>query len=392
MRVLHILPSLDQRSGGPLRAVLNLSFLGQSYGLESEVVGVGEFKVQDNLLQESLIHSCGGEWPRSYSYSPRLRSWLEKEVKRFEGVVIHGMWSHPSWAAAQECIRCGVPYACFPHGMLEPWAVSRQGWWKYVKKYVYWHLVEKRVFYNAEAALFATRREREVAGLVVSLECLSAVLPPFGVDTTDEMLTNSPSDRIVKATVDKYVLFLGRIHPKKNVTFLLEAWAKAKIQERWQLVVAGPSEQGYLAELKRLAKFLKIDKDVTFLEFVFGDDKKYLLQNAQWLVLPSKQENFGIAVLEALQYGCPVAISDQVFLADELQDCTVTLKLEMADWITFLGDKMGDEAYRCNCIRRGRELLFCNYNMETVAKLWVSALTSLFRQRRAPLGWLKDRR
>jgi hypothetical protein len=81
--------------------------------------------------------------------------------------------------------------------MLEPWAVSRQGWWKYFKKYVYWHLAEKRVFYNAEAALFATRREREVAGLVLSLECLSAVLPPFGVDTTDEMLTNLPSDRIV---------------------------------------------------------------------------------------------------------------------------------------------------------------------------------------------------
>jgi hypothetical protein len=76
VRVLHILPSLDQRSGGPLRAVLDLSFLGQSYGLESEVVGVGELNVQDNLLQESLIHSCGGEWPQSYSYSSRLRSWL----------------------------------------------------------------------------------------------------------------------------------------------------------------------------------------------------------------------------------------------------------------------------------------------------------------------------
>lgn len=386
MRVLHILPSLDQRSGGPLRSVLSLSFLGQSYGLESEVIGVGEFNVQDNPLQKSLIHSCGGGWPRSYSYSPRLRSWLERDVKRFEGVLIHGMWSYPSLAAAQECIRCGVPYACFAHGMLEPWAVSRQGWWKYLKKHVYWHLAEKKVFYNAEAALFATRRERDMAGLVFSIECLSAVLPPFGVDTTKEMLTNAPSDRILKATVDKYILFLGRIHPKKNLTFLFKAWAQAKVQEGWQLVVAGPSEHGYLAELKRLAKLLKIDKDVTFLEFVFGDDKKYLLQNAQWLVLPSKQENFGIVVLEALQCGCPVAISDQVFLADELQDCTVTLKLQMDDWIRFLGDKMGNEAYRFNCVKRGRELLFCDYNIEIVVKLWVSALTSLFRQRRAPLG------
>jgi hypothetical protein len=80
-----------------------------------------------------------------------------------------------------------------------------------------------------------------------------------------------------------------------------------------------------------------------------------------------------------------VAISDQVFLADELQDCIVTLKLRMADWVMFLGDKSGDEAYRCNYIKRGRELLFCDYNIQTVTKLWVSALTSLFRQRSAPL-------
>ena len=385
MRVLHILPSLDQRSGGPLRAVLSLSFFGQAHGLTSEVVGVGEFSVSDNLLQASLIHSCSGQWPRSYSYCPRLRSWLGKNVKRFDGVVIHGMWSYPSLAAAQECIRCGVPYACFPHGMLEPWAVSGQGLWKSLKKHVYWHLVEKRIFYRAEAALFATKRECELASLVFPLECLSAVLPPFGVDIMEEMLTNSPSERILKATVNKYVLFLGRIHPKKNLSLLFKSWAQAKMQTGWQLVVAGPSEHAYLTELKRLAKFLKIDKDVTFLEFVFGDDKKYLLQNAQWLVLPSKQENFGIVVLEALHCGCPVAISDQVFLADELQDCIVTLKLRMADWVMFLGDKMGDEAYRCNCIKRGRELLFCDYNIETVAKLWVSALTSLFRQRSAPL-------
>jgi glycosyltransferase involved in cell wall biosynthesis len=383
VRVLHILPSLDERSGGPLRAVLDLSFFAQAYGLESEVVGIGEVDVQDNLLQSSLIHSCHGDWFRSYSYSPRLRTWLHKNVKRFDGVVLHGMWLYPNLAAAQECIRFGVPYACFPHGMLDPWAVGGQGWWKCIKKHVYWHLAEKMVFYNAEGALFATKREYALARNAFSFLCLSSILPVFGADRTVETVTMSPSDRVLKAAASRYVLFLGRIHPKKNLEFLFRSWAQAKVQAGWRLVIAGPGEDGYLAALNRMTKSLEIDDDVTFVDFVSGDDKKYLLKNAQWLILPSKQENFGIVVLEALQHGCPVAISDQVFLADELGNGVVTLKLRMDEWIQFFSGKMVDESYRRSRVERGRELLFCNYSFQFIAELWTIAFGALFCQRRA---------
>lgn len=382
MKVLHVLPSLDQESGGPLRSVFSLASFAQVYGLESEVVGVGEVHVQDNALQNSLIHSCRGGAKSLYSYSPFLRRWLRSNVKRFDGVVLHGMWVYPNWAAAQECIRSDVPYACFPHGMLEPWAVSGQGWWKLLKKHIYWHLAEKKVFYRAEGALFATRREYELARTVFRLSCLSAILPPFGVDTTAELAANSPSERVLKATAYKYVLILGRIHPKKNLSFLFRAWAQSKKQEGWRLVVAGPGEDGYVIALKNLAKSLEIQNDVIFMEFVSGDDKRYLLQNAKWLVLPSKQENFGIVVLEALQNGCPVAISDQVFLADELKSGAVTLKLRLDDWIRFFSGKMSDESYRRKCVETGRESVSCNYNIRTIAKLWVAALGALFGQRR----------
>lgn len=382
MRVLHVLPSLDEKSGGPIRAVLELSVVAQGYGFESEVVGVGDANILDNPLQESLIHSCPSGWPTSYSYSSPLRSWLKKNVRRFDGVVLHGMWLYPNWAGAQECGRAGVPYACVPHGMLEPWAVGGQGLWKCLKKHVYWHFVENYSFGKAEGIVFTTKREYELAKTLFPLLRLCTILPPFGVDETTEMVDRPTNGRVSKATFSRYVLFLGRIHPKKNLPFLFKAWAQADVGEGWRLVVAGPAEEKYLAKLKRLVISLKIDDNVTFLDFISGDDKAYLLQNARWLLLPSKQENFGIVVLEALQKGCPVAISDQVFLADELENSGAILKLQMDDWVRFFADKMADESYRLNCVERGRKLLFCNYSIQNIAKLWATALAALFCHRR----------
>jgi len=382
VRVLHVLPSLDQRSGGPIRAVLDLSDVAQGHGFESEVVGVGDLNILDNPLQESLIHSCPSGWPTSYSYSSQLRSWLKKNVRRFDGIVLHGMWLYPNWVGAQECVRAGVPYVCVPHGMLEPWAVGGQGWWKYFKKHVYWHLTEKHLFDKAAGVFFATKREYELAKIVFPLLRPCVIIPPFGVDKTAEMVAESPSVGVSKVTTSRYVLFLGRIHPKKNLAFLFRAWAQANVKEGWRLIVAGSAEKGYLAELKRLAAFLKIDRHVTFLEFISGDDKTHLLRNAKWLLLPSKQESFGIVVLEALQNGCPVAISDQVFLADELKSSAAILKLQMDDWVRFFCGKMADEQYRLNCVERGRKVLFCNYNIQTIAELWATALTALFCQGR----------
>jgi hypothetical protein len=124
-RVLHVLASLDQRYGGPLRAVLDLCAAGESLGVHSEILGMGELNVPDNPFPSERIHSLPATG--SYRYSPELRPWLRAHLDRFDGVVLHGLWCYPNWAAAVECQAAGKPYGCFPHGMLEPWAVSQSG-------------------------------------------------------------------------------------------------------------------------------------------------------------------------------------------------------------------------------------------------------------------------
>ena len=376
-----MVPSLDQSSGGPLRSVFDLASSTAAYGLQSQIAGVGESSAADNPSRETVVHSFSAKWSKSYAYSPGLKSWLRANIEQFDGVLLHGMWQYPAFAAASECRRAHMPYVCVPHGMLEPWAVSGQGWPKYFKKFIYWHLAEKRSLHSAAGIVFATSRECRLARDVFSFPLLCTILPPFGVSEPHDTMQESVRDDIVRLNSSSYALFLGRIHPKKNLELLLRCWASARREDDWQLVIAGPAQVDYLTQLKCLAESLNIDHKVRFLRFVSGVDKAHLLRNAKWLLLPSKQENFGIVVLEALQYGCPVAMSDQVFLADEFVDSAAILPLQMNDWTAFFRLRMADEAYRSTCIEKGREVLFRQYNIETVAKLWAAALGALFRCR-----------
>ena len=382
MKILHVLQSLTQRSGGPVRTVVQISYSVVAYGIECEVVGIGKIDIPDNPLSESVIHSCRSSWPESYCYSRELRAWLRKNLSRFDGVVLHGMWLYPGLVGAQECLRAGIPYACFPHGMLEPWAVGGQGWWKNFKKRFYWYVLEKYIFSRAQWIVYTTKREFELSKSVFVVPQLSTILAPFGVYSGLTLAHEPVNDLVLQAAESAYVLFLGRIHAKKNVGFLLHAWAQARIKGGYRLVIVGPGEREYLKELKRTAARLGLNDNVVFVDFVSGNEKLYLLQNARWLVLPSQQENFGITILEALDNGCPVVISDQVFLADELKDEAVILPLVLQDWVDFFRNGMKNEMSRRICIDKGRMFCMKNYEMTKIAKLWSVFFNSGFSYRR----------
>jgi glycosyltransferase involved in cell wall biosynthesis len=378
VNVLHVLHSLDQSYGGPIRAVLDLSARAAALGLESEILGFGEPRVPDNPFPPERIHSLPIEFPGRYCYSSRLHSWLKDNLGRFDGVVLHGMWLYPNWAVAQECWETGVQYACFPHGMLEPWAVYHQGFWKAAKKQLYWHWREQAIFQNARCVYFTTNRERELSSGTFHLGGKQLILVPYGVDVrlNDRRITARKS--LIQPFDRKLALFLGRVHPKKNVEFLMHAWADAKLSCEWRLLIAGPGESGYLNRLRRLADRLRLEQQVQFLGFVSGDDKRYLLQRADWFLLPSKQENFGVAVLEAINHGCPVAMSDQVYIAESFHEKSEILPLDVARWTEFFRERMVDEAWRREVLRMDREKLLPRFHMDTIAADWTSTLENTF--------------
>lgn len=378
MRILHVLHSLDQRYGGPLRAVLDLSARSLPLNLDAEVLGFGPLSIPDNPFPLEKIHELPLGFPRMYSYAPGLREWADQNLNRFDGVILHGMWRYPNWALLKACERSRIPYVCFPHGMLEPWALYGQGPFKAVKKAVYWLLRERNIFRHASAVFFTTEREQKLAQQVFRLPSTSFIVVPYGVESSGASAP-LPFHQELSIQPDRRVaLFLGRVHPKKNVDLLIEAWAKSNLDSCWLLIIAGPVEPGYQKTLHRLIDKYKLKDRVRFVGSVSGQDKSYLLGRAAWFLLPSKQENFGISVLEAVNAGCPVAISDQVYLSDSFHQKSEILPLRLDAWIDFLRNRMPDEQHRQNVIRLDREYVIPNFAIDTVTRNWALTINAVF--------------
>jgi glycosyltransferase involved in cell wall biosynthesis len=374
MNVLHVIGSLDQRAGGPLRVVLDLSAASVRLGVRSEVLGFGSLQIPDNPLPHELIHSLPVVW-RKYGWAPRLRSWCARNIARFDVVILHGMWTHANRTVSRECRAAGVPYIYFPHGMLDLWSVNGQGLWKRIKKTAYWYWRERGVMAGSKAAFFTTQRELQNAKKTFALPAMHPlVVIPYGMAPMCADVEDSPREDIRQSPETKVALFLGRVHRKKRPDLLIRGWREAAVPSKWRLIIAGPGEPEYLGELARLAVQCGVSRSVQFTGPVTGADKRYLLCRAAWFLLPSEQENFGVAVLEAITSGCAVAVSDQVYLADEFPDGSEVLPLDGDAWTRFLGQRMVDDAWREDTARQTREKLLPVYNLQSVTCGWVDAI------------------
>jgi glycosyltransferase involved in cell wall biosynthesis len=378
LRILHVLPSLDQRYGGPLRIVLDLSAQAMALGMESEVVGLGRLDASDNPFSSQFVHELPGNTSSSFAYSAALRPWLRSNLKRFDGVVLHGVWTYVDWAAGEECRSAEVPYVQFPHGMLEPWSVQGQGAGKLAKKKLYWWLRQRSTCEGARFLLFTTNRERELTTRMFAPRTGAMVLAPYGVSAAPNGTATPNRSDLQQPEGRKLALFLGRVHPKKNIDFLIESWGRARPAADWSLIIAGPVEPDYQPALDRQIARWGLERQVSFVGFVSAADKHYLLQRAEWFLLPSSQENFGVAVLEAMSQGCSVAISDQVYLADYFGQGAEILPLSSDAWTEFIRDRMPNERWRRKRAEEDRKHLLEDFETEKIARNWVTSFQAMF--------------
>lgn len=348
-------------------------------GLRSELLGFGPVRIQDNPLDPGLIHSLPFQGPSSYAYAPHLRQWCRKHLCEFDGVMLHGLWSSANWTVSRECIAAGVPYLVFPHGMLDLWSVRGQGWWKRIKKTAYWHWREKRVVQGGRATFFTLRRELNNARKTFVLPAIHPlIVVPYGVMPQSGDLTVKPSGLVDQGPDRRIALFLGRVHPKKRPDILIEAWAAAKVAREWKLVIAGPGEATYMSHLAELARRRGVGDSVQFTGPVAGADKTYLFHRASWFLLPSEQENFGIAVLEAANSGCALAISNEVYLADELPDGSEVLPIRLEPWTRFMRERMTNDAWHDETVKRVREHIGDRFSVQRVCRDWVTVIERVF--------------
>lgn len=321
MRALHVISSIDPVHGGPSEGLNQLGAAIERLGYAFEVVTLdppqAPFIVSSRFQVNGLGPGIG-----KYGYCKSLRDWLSAHIEQYDVVVVHGLWQFHDAAVHQLCNERGTPYVIYPHGMLDPW-FNRAYPLKHVKKLAYWAFRERAILRDAAAVLYTCEQERLLARNAFPLYAGSDTVVGFGTS-----VPAVPTPHQVGAFLSKFselvgkrmVLFMGRIHPKKGLDLLIQAFASAfERDSQWHLVIAGPDQIGWKTALDGQIQKLNIRNRVTWTGMLEGDLKWGALGSADVFVLPSHQENFGVSVVEALGCGVPVLISNQVNIWREIE-------------------------------------------------------------------------
>ena len=317
MKILRCIHSLDPAIGGPLESVKQSTLLLVRRGHEVEVAcldapearGVQEFPGKVNAL---------GPGRGSYGYSARFLPWLKERRASFDAVVVHGIWQYHSFAVWRTLHGTSTPYFVFPHGMLDPW-FKRTYPLKHLKKLLYWPWAEYRVLRDAAAVLFTSEEERRLARESFSRYRCREVVVNYGTAAPEVDLAEAREDFLKvfpQLRDESFLLFLGRLHEKKGIEELIRACAAVPVG---RLVIAGPcAREDYRQELIGLTNEVGGAERVTFTGMLSGAQKWGAFAAAEVFILPSHQENFGIAIAEALACSRPVLISNKVNIWREI--------------------------------------------------------------------------
>ena len=332
---------MDPAQGGVAQAVRNtvpaLAKLNVSNEVLSFDVYDAAFLGRDGFPIHAIGPARGG-----YGYCPALKPWLATNLHRFDTVIAHGLWQHHcagTWSAiAQHRLRKtasqvsvgAAPSPSFyvmPHGMLDPYFQKAPGRrLKALRNTVFWKLIEARAVHGADGVLFTCAEELNLAREPFrpyhprrELEVgLGIEAPP----ALHQGMAPAFAERCPEVAGRPFLLFLSRLHEKKGADLLIRAYLRlyATHPERMlpALVMAGPGlDTEYGRELQRLAASQAASMgggqpNILFPGMLSGDAKWGALYGCDAFVLPSHQENFGIAVVEAMACGRPVLITHQI--------------------------------------------------------------------------------
>ncbi len=323
MRLLNVIRSVDPTSGGIAEGLRQSVLATRAMGHVEEVLTL-DAPHEDFVRSFPAPTHAIGPVAGLYGHNRRLVPWLRDNAPLYDAVVVHGLWQFHS-LAVHRALRGGpVPYFIYPHGMLDPWFKHHYPL-KHLKKWLYWPWADYRVLRDAAAVLFTAGEEARLAAQSFWLYRAKPAVVGYGVALGDPSLLGRAEEFTAawpQTQGKRIVLFMSRLHPKKGGDLLIEAFAQvADHDPSLHLVMAGPDDRsGVRAGLEALAASLGVAHRITWTGMLSGSAKWSALKAAEVFALPSHQENFGIAVVEALAMGVPVLISDKVNIWREIVD------------------------------------------------------------------------
>jgi glycosyltransferase involved in cell wall biosynthesis len=321
MRILRVIAHVDPRAGGPVEGLRMSAQALSELGHETEVASLDDPQAPYLGDLPFAVHGCGPGWGR-YGYTPALARWIAANGQRFDAAVVHGLWNHASVGGWQGLRRAQLPYVIFIHGMMDPW-FAHENPAKHWAKQAFWFIWQGKVLRDAQAVLFTSEEEQRLArGVFFGYDYAERVTAYGTVGPSDDAEGERAAFRAFLPRVSgrRFLLFLGRIHRKKGCDLLLHAFASLAAQHpELDLVMAGPDDTGIQPGLVAIAQAAGISSRIHWTGMLAGAVKWGAFRSAEAFVLPSHQENFGIAVAEAMACETPVLITDKVNIWREVQ-------------------------------------------------------------------------
>lgn len=345
MKVLHVINSIDKSTGGPARSVSQIC------------VGLAKLGVTIELVtQESAdmikLNERANLKVRFFSIWKLYRFASQLSAEDIDLIHLQHIWNPYIHVMAFWAYKKKIPYIITPRGMLEPWIMAHNPWKKKIALFLYQKGAIQRAAHIHVTALMEANNIKNL-GFNNPMSII-----PNGIDLSN-----------IKEIKEKYgtrkMVFLSRIHPKKGIELLLEAWRKSNTNG-WTLEIAGNGELNYAENLIESAKDLK---NVHFVGAQYDEAKWHFLRSADVMVLPSYSENFGIAVAEALAVGVPVITTTETPWEDlEAYNCGWWINLSVANLEKAIENVIKTSTDVLETMgNQGRKLIADKYEMKSVA-------------------------
>lgn len=384
MRVLHVVGCYPPATewGGAAVAARALVSAASAAGVEVEVFTTTQRMTADlpriapgRAVEGDVAvtrHRAVHRLQRAF-FAPSLWPALRHAVAGFDLVHTHMVWDFPPIAGAVAARRAGVPWVVSTHGSLDPWSLAQRP----AEKRIFRSLGVQRLLAGAAFLHFTAEGERRLA-------------PPWAATWPAEVIP-LPVDSAPFAGLRRppaggaELLLLGRVTPQKGLDVLLPALRR--LRERVpaaRLTVAGPDERGHLAEVRAEARRLGVEGAVEFTGYVDAGRRAALFERADLLVAPSRHENFGLAIAEAMAAGLPVVVSDGVRIGHEVvaAGAGLVVEREPVRLAGAMADLLADPLLRERMGAAGRRLVRERYSREAVGAALAAAYARTLGQPR----------
>ncbi len=380
MKVLHVIPSVAQSYGGPATAIAIIEKALSDAGVIVTTLTTDDDGPGRRLGAADRPPVAAGaarvyarKWLEFYKVAPSLAVWLWRNVRSFDVVHVHALFSFSSMAAALVARLRGVPYILRPLGTLANYGMTQRRPWL---KRLSLALIEGPALRHAAAVHFTSQAEWDEAaslGIPIRGAMIPLAVPTSAATPSRDWLSEHP-----RLQQGKCVLFLSRVDPKKNIEGLLRGFAQALPHSPdTMLAIAGSGNADYLAGVQELSRQLGLEANVVWLGHIAGARKAAAFEHADIFILPSFNENFGIAAAEALLAGLPCILGHGVAIAGQMSEAGagITIDPEPGAIAAALTSLLCDDARRVAMGERARDFS----RKEFAPELMVERLLALYR-------------